>query len=351
LLLAGCAIHPLPEDYAGLSTSKIVNKIRCEAKDAVRDKLIVWLEYRAYADSDRQGRDPEAGRRATELIDHPERLATFTTAGLTPQTAIFIEYFAQSVISYNFTFDMTELNNIGATVDIAQAFGKTAFTAPLGAGLDRTRQNIRTFTISDPFGRLLQLGTYCDDQTHNPNYLYPITGKIGVAEMVDTFVDLALFGGLSKKAGGGGGAEASLQSETANAFALMPKASSGAKKPAVTKSTSSDGPLAMGDTISFTTKLSGSAVPKVVLTPVGAALNVADASLSLSAARTDVHKVIVGISVPDAFVPRGATKGSLLAKIAAPSGNSATERSLEMIAQQILRFEPRPGNTPFFVGP
>ena len=349
-VVAGCAIHPLPEDVSGVPTGKIVQKIRCEARDGVRDKLIAWLEYRAYLDDDRAGRDIKAGDRAAELKKHPDSLATFKTDGLTLRTAVYINYFAQSVISYNFTFDMTELNNIDASADVLKPFGKNSFASPLNAGIDRTRQNTRTFTISDPFGRLLTLGKYCDDQTHDPNYLYPITGKIGIAEMIDTFVDLTLFGGLSQKGGGSSSADASLGSNIANALAMAPspkakKSSEGKPAEATTA-----GPLAMGDTISFTTKLSGSAIPKVVLAPVGTGLSLADASLTLSASRTDVHKVIVGISVPDGFVPPGMGRSSLLAAVAAPSGTTAQQRSLEMIAQQILRFEPHAGTTPFFVG-
>jgi hypothetical protein len=35
LSLAACAIHPLPEDVAGLTTAQIVHRIRCEAREAV----------------------------------------------------------------------------------------------------------------------------------------------------------------------------------------------------------------------------------------------------------------------------------------------------------------------------
>ena len=32
ITVAGCAIHPLPENVTGVSTDKIVRKIRCEAR-------------------------------------------------------------------------------------------------------------------------------------------------------------------------------------------------------------------------------------------------------------------------------------------------------------------------------
>jgi hypothetical protein len=33
--LAGCAIHPLPENVTGVTTEMIAKKIRCEASQAV----------------------------------------------------------------------------------------------------------------------------------------------------------------------------------------------------------------------------------------------------------------------------------------------------------------------------
>jgi hypothetical protein len=35
VILGGCAIHPLPENVTGVKTTRIVDRIRCEARDAV----------------------------------------------------------------------------------------------------------------------------------------------------------------------------------------------------------------------------------------------------------------------------------------------------------------------------
>lgn len=324
--LGGCAIHPLPEDVTGASTNDIVRKIRCEARDAVRAKLAAWL---VNAPNDERARTVGAA-----LSSGAMSLDAFTTQGLTPNTAKYINYFAQSVIAYNFTFDMTELNNLDATVDLTNPLTRRTFTAALGAGIDRTRENTRTFTISDSFQRLVYQihDDYCDGFTHEPNYIYPITGKVGIAEMIDTFVDLALFGGLAPGSGtGGSGGNAS--------------AASGARGAMQASKTATQGPLAMGDTIVFQTKLSGSVTPKIVLTPVGKSLQLADASLAAVASRTDVHKVIVGISVPAPFNPSAAKPASkpvtrsLFIQVAHPIGETPEQRALEMIAQQIFRFE------------
>ena len=41
--LAGCAIHPLPDDVTGVSTYNIVRQIRCEARQAVFEYAVQWL--------------------------------------------------------------------------------------------------------------------------------------------------------------------------------------------------------------------------------------------------------------------------------------------------------------------
>ncbi len=40
LLLAGCAIRPLPEQVTGITTFNIVKQIRCETREAVFDTFI-----------------------------------------------------------------------------------------------------------------------------------------------------------------------------------------------------------------------------------------------------------------------------------------------------------------------
>lgn len=43
-VLAGCAIHPLPDDVTGVTTAQIVQQIRCETRDAAIQALTSWLE-------------------------------------------------------------------------------------------------------------------------------------------------------------------------------------------------------------------------------------------------------------------------------------------------------------------
>src|SRR5262249_19543538 len=93
------------------------------------------------------------------------------------------------------------------------------------------------------------------------NHVYPITGRIGVKGMIQNFIELTLFGSL-------GGPQSNVK-----------------------------GPPTLVDQLSFTTELSGSVNPIITFTPVGGGLHVADASLSASVDRKDLHKVTVGLAI------------------------------------------------------
>jgi len=151
-------------------------------------------------------------------------------------------------------------------LDFLEVFRRAIGMAGLSAGIDRTRQNIRTFTITDTFiGLITKIkDDYCSPFVFEKNYMYPITGTIGIREMIGAFINLTLFENLS-----------------------------GPDK----------GPATMTDNITFTTKLSGSAIPKIVFTPVGSGFHVVDASLNATASRTDAHQVVVALALPPPSPP------------------------------------------------
>jgi hypothetical protein len=139
------------------------------------------------------------------------------------------------------------------------------FRLNVGAGALRKRSNQRTFTVTDTFEYLLKTlndpsrGSYCNGQIVAANYIYPITGRIGVEKLVKDFIELTLFGNL---AGSNNGA--------------VP---------------------AMTDKLVFTTTLNASATPSVVFTRVTTAFDLADAQLTGSAKRSDVHQVAIALAL------------------------------------------------------
>jgi hypothetical protein len=97
------------------------------------------------------------------------------------------------------------------------------------------------------------------------NYLYPLTGRVGMAEVINTYFGLR--NGLSKledidqegKKKGKGGREKNLEK--------------------------------FSDQLTFTTELSGGVKPSLVLAPVKEKLHLASANGDFGGARKDVHDV------------------------------------------------------------
>src|SRR5947208_1231572 len=71
-LMAGCAIHPVPEDVTGLRTEDIVKQIRCETRDAARTVIKKILSGMATDGNSLIARDLLA-----EFEANPESMTTF----------------------------------------------------------------------------------------------------------------------------------------------------------------------------------------------------------------------------------------------------------------------------------
>jgi hypothetical protein len=276
--VTGCAIHPLPDNVTGVSTFQIVQKIRCEARDALKEDLIAWL-----TSPKMQEHDAAAYWLGQALQDGSQPLESFYSRGinnLSPLMKANIQTFQKTAIAYDFSFDMTETDNLDPSVDLTRPLRNQSFSATVGANFDRMRENKRTFTITDTFEVLFTKinDKYCSNIATGGNYIYPITGKIGVAEMIKTFVELTLFGDLN-----------SVQTTVAeDAQAASP-------------------PPTMGDTLTFTTTLTLTPVPMITLTPIGTALQISSATLMAKASRNDAHQVIVALALPP---PSGSSHGT-----------------------------------------
>jgi hypothetical protein len=290
--MCGCAIRPLPEQVTGVSTDEIVKRIRCEAREAVRLKAADYLSFHT--------EDPAAIVLSQALAREDYEFDRRQFLALSNQPKQALVKVGSSAIAYNFTFDMTEINNLDPSWDGLAAIPNGTFTLGVTAGLDRTRHSIRTFTVSDTFiGLLMDMpGAYCKGRTvREPNYLYPIVGKIGVGEMISTFIDVSLFDNL--KAG-------------------------------------DKGPPAVSDSIEFLTTLSLGITPSVVLSRVTNSLTTKDAMFGIVNKRQDSHKVIVGLSRDDATK----TPTALLWLINGSAHASPSESAaLAVVDKHILRFE------------
>jgi hypothetical protein len=258
IILAGCAIHPLPEDVSGVKTYYIVRQIRCETREAVKEQVLREITRLATESS-----DPIAIRLLHQYDADPNAIWTFDPNVFSGTDYVQVRNYFNLIysagIAYNFDLTMSEVNNIGTVIDLLGPWAPK-FTLGVSADFNRQRSNERTFTVTDTFGKLMtglhpvRGHNYCDGFIAEENYVYPITGHIGVNKTVFNFLEIAVFGNLSSS-------------------------------PFV-------------DKLTFTTTIGGSLTPKLVFSPKGPGFQVADASITGTVSRTDTHQVTVGIALP-----------------------------------------------------
>jgi hypothetical protein len=246
---AGCAIHPLPEDVSGYNTYQIVSKIRCEAREAVRKIAVEYIRRR----------NPHI---AAGLENRTIRYKNFDRNLVDLRTQVGLERYDRGAIAYDFTFDITEKNNVTANADLTRFLSRGPLNIGLSAGNERERQNSRNFRIVDTFEGLINLDSddYCRYYEERANFTYPITGAIGLSETIATFVSLNDAGNLAGQEGSN-----------------IP---------------------ALSDTIEFTTKISGGVNPIITLSPLGRQLQLVKAAFDANVSREDIHKVVVAVTLP-----------------------------------------------------
>lgn len=270
-LFSGCAIHPLPEDFTGVDTYHIVRQIRCETRQALNDLLIEYLDNLGTDHPDQPG-DPIARRLADQYKTNPDSISSFRITFF-PATKKYEEVrnvlllFADAGIAYHFELTMDEHNDLSGSADFLKPLFSGSFALNVGAGALRERENLRKFTVTDTVSYLVTRlpPSYCNGQIRYANYVYPIVGRIGVYEVVRTFVRLTLFGNL-------GGLD-----DTAD-------------KPVPAAPT-------MAERLTFTTVLNASANPSVTFKPAGTNFQIVDANLMAGVKRSDTHQVTVGLAI------------------------------------------------------
>lgn len=276
LLMAGCAIHPVPEDVTGVTTYEIARQIRCETREAAKDRVLTEIRTLAMG-SPYQAGDPVAQRLLARYDDNREDISTFSPALFPgPDYALvraYLNTIYSTAVAYSFDLTMDETNNLGTVLDWLGPW-VAKFTLNVTADANRERSNEEVFTLTDTLGGLLmnlsapQHGVpYCgDQQLVEANYVYPITGNIGVAKTVKTFFELNTFTSLGSVAAG---------SKTGNAAQNAPTYT---------------------EKLIFTTTIDASETPKLTFTPAGRTFQFMDASLTGLAKRVDTHKVYVALA-------------------------------------------------------
>jgi hypothetical protein len=246
LFCGGCSTHPLPEDVTPLNTYQIVQKIRCEVRDSLRSFVIGALKRS----------DPIV---AADLKSGKRSFDSDFSKQLTQDGSATLQRYEKSALAYEFVFDMTENNTAGGNIGVASILSRGPLTFTASAGAAKTRRNKRNFRIVDSFGRLVRTlpDRICENIEKGENAAYPITGTIGMSEVIKTFLDLNQSGNLS-----------------------------GAQIPT------------LAETLEFTTRLDVAAGGGVKLEALGRKTRVSDAALSASAFREDKHNLTITVSLP-----------------------------------------------------
>ena len=258
--LGACSIHPIPKDVTGYSTPTIVRKIRCEARDAVRNVVLEVLH--------KGGRHPEIQQITDDF--------SLRQLSLTPSVQTRLNDIQNIGIVYDFSLEGDETDGLTFDATILEPLrnGMATFAPSLGNKTERS--NLRTFTVSDSFTSLWNLGRGKGDRDHckfgssgpGPNFEYPIAGRIGLDEMVQTFVRLAISGDLIS------------EQDSATTVSINPS-----------------GAPTMVDTLTFMTTINAGLQPTLTLTPAGTGVQLTNATLNGSAMRTDTHKVVIGMAM------------------------------------------------------
>ena len=252
IVLAGCSIHPLQQEVTGVRTPDLVNFIRCETRLAIQDKAIDLLEHEPTI-------NPPVIATLKEL--RGQRWRSDVRAGMTPQEARIYDKYIETGIAFDFSFDITEGDGVGGIADPIKLITNGSAGIGLAASGDFKRQNLRHFIVSDTARNLLEnRDLRCTSDYRGSNYIYPISGSIGMKELISTFFDLNEIRPLTE----------------------------------VDKATT-----VFADTLTFTTTFVGSVSPHVIVAPVGSGLGLAPpgASITGGASRIDKHSVIIGLSL------------------------------------------------------
>jgi hypothetical protein len=177
------------------------------------------------------------------------------------------------VMSYS--LDMSEIDDLTASTTFTQALTNSTTTFNPNGSNTLTRDNTRAFTVADNYKTLRSM-KQCGAEPVGPNFQYPIVGTIGIGETIRSFLTMALHEDLNNS-------------------------SEDPKEPPTSESIA--GAPTMVDTLTFTTTVSAGINPMIMLTPIGTATQLTNASLNFTLQRQDIHQVTIGLGLPTITAP------------------------------------------------
>lgn len=278
MLAQGCSIHPLPEDFSRSSTIDIVESIRCEAQAAI------W--------------------------ENAQKSASAKDGSLSLRDYRPLPKFRKAVIGYEFQFTITEQNNKDGSATFALPFQEGKLSLGITDRKDLKRESDRNFKFVETFEDVIAAN--CAPGTKEKRFKYPITGEIGLAEVVETFIRLEQLTSLS---------DGSVKFGTKVAT--------------------------FSDKLTFTTSFGAGVDANLDMTPGPLnSLRLAKASAGIGADRSDAHKVTIALAVEtargEAPPPRSLVPESAMIESDRRTPSTASDRVLfELDRQRLLQNDER----------
>lgn len=264
LLACACSIHPVPKDVTGVDTFRIVLQIRCEARTAVMNAALRYLNYK-YEEQRKAGHVERAlaellPRFNADLEAMSDRKLVDRFVGEIRQK---LDRYLAAAISLEFALRMSENNDFGGGTNLLRPLLSGMDVIGLTLGDNHSRETFRNFRITETWADLTFHPRKCAEYPAVlPNYNYPMAGGIGLDEMVDTYTRL-------------------------NEQVDFAKPDKGVDDHAFV------------DVLKFTTLLSASVGPGFeVASPAGRTFLVQKASGSFGIGRTDEHQLTVAVFIP-----------------------------------------------------
>jgi hypothetical protein len=259
-LLAGCSVHPIPDDVLTLKTEDIVRYARCEMRAAIVDQLKRRLDIPASAPESEivelTKTTMEKVRKIRKFNEEKPPARQVNMKKVLGKAEFAIKDYLEVAVAYEFEFDITEDNKTSAEAGFKLPFLTAPHALDLSAAtsLHLIRQGKRSFKAGNQWAGLIVSTERCKDFTvRGRNIVYPLGGSIGVGQVVVTFMDLIDQGG--------------------NKDSFV-------------------------DTLVFTTEADAEANAEITLKSVPHSFRLVSAGVGASGARKDIHKLTVSLVFP-----------------------------------------------------
>jgi hypothetical protein len=293
-----------PRRLHGSATYHIVQKIRCEAAEAITNLALRALRESRKESTLALANEIEAGKyTVTQAFGDPRIRRNIDRAVYRN-----FELFALSAVGFGFTFTMTEQNHNSADATFNMPLINGSFGLKAGAGHALDRTNERKLTAGHTFLELYELTdrSVCGQIAAKAgNVLYPITGKIGLDEVFNTFYL------LNRPPNDG----------------LRPIPNEAFKNRGIGTDV-----IDFSDTLTFVTKVDAKLNPSISLEPGPVRqFRLASASATSMSSRDDTHKLRITVAVGKPVDSVDEARGMVGLRAAVPAAARAKTRAVQRI--------------------